>query len=300
MKLKKVISSLSIILALSAFTTISFPDDSEARRFGGRRSIGRTVAPKPAPPAGASVTQQRQNVNQNQAVGGGAAAASRPGMFGGIFGGLLAGTLLGSLFMGGGLGGSGGLLDIIVIGAIAFFAFRFFRSRFGNKNSQNEVSQKYDYQQNNDKNASQDSDNAWDHLRSTPTLEKTQSDTSDADIPASFDTETFLKGAKSLYIRLQEAWDERDLDDIAQFTAPSIFTEIQKQFKEDPTPSKTEILLIEATVIEVKQVGDEEQVSVLFDVDMREDNESGHAKEIWNFTKVAQSGSWKLDGIQQL
>lgn len=304
MKFKKILSSLSIVLALSAFSTISFPDDSEARRFGGSRSIGRTVAPKPAPPAGASVSQQRKNVNQNQTAGG-AAAVNRTGMFGGMLGGLLAGTLLGSLLMGSGFGGGGGFLDIIIIGLIAFFAFRFFKSRSSNTNSRKENNHNYDFQQTNNRNTHEDSNNAWDHLRSEPTAQNSQTETEYSNIPADFDTEKFLTGAKSLYHRMQESWDERDLKDIAQFTAPSFFAEIEKQFKEDQftenlTPSKTEILRVEATVTDVNQVGNEEQVSVLFDVQMREEGELKQVEEIWNFTKTNQSGSWKLDGIQQV
>ena len=305
MKFKKILSSLSIILALSAFTTISFPDDSEARRMGGRRSIGRSIAPKATPPAGARVTQQRQGMNQNQAVGG-AAAMNRTGMFGGMLGGLLAGSLLGSLFMGGGLGGGGGFLDIIIIGLLGFFAYRFFMSRSGNKNSRNGTQRHDEYQQPTGNESNQGSNNAWDRFRNEPKEQSSQYEAQDANIniPADFDEEQFLKGAKPLYLRMQEAWDQRDLDDILQFTSPALFAELAQQANEDPTPSKTEILLVEATVIGVQRVDGEEQVAVLFDVLMREDQTSEateQVKEIWNFSKeINQSGSWKLDGIQQV
>ena len=316
MKLKKILSSLSIILALSAFTTLSFPDDSEAKRFGGRRSVGRTITPKSTPPAGARVTQQRQNINQNQAVNGsGASAMNRTGMFGGMFGGLLAGTLLGSLFMGGsggmaGAGGAGGIgfLDILLIGGIGFFAFRFFKSRSAKSKSHRESSQDYAYKQRNDRDKYQDTGSAWDQLRSEPTRQDTQYETNtqsesnniNVHIPASFDKEKFLPGAKALYVRMQESWDDRNLDDIEQFTTSTLFAEIREQFNDDPTPSKTEILLIDASVLEVTQARGEEHVSVLFDVNMREEGESGQVKEIWNFTKAEESTSWKLDGIQQI
>lgn len=304
MKFKKILSLFSVIIALSAFTTISFPDDSEARRFGGRRSIGRSITPRATPPAGATMTQQRQNINRNQAVGG-AAAMNRTGMFGGMFGGLLAGTLLGSLFMGGGFAG-GGFLDIIIIGLLGFFAYRLFRSRVGNNNTRRETRQNYDYSPPKTQETPQGSNSAWDHLRSEPTIQNIHNENNDANmnIPASFDQEEFLTGAKPLYLRMQEAWDQRDLDDILQFTTPSLFAELKKQTDEDPSPSKTEILLVEATVLDVTQVEDEEHVAVLFDVLMREDQTSDateQVKEIWNFTRTTgQSGSWKLDGIQQV
>ncbi len=310
MKFKKILSSLSIILALSAFATISFPDDSEARRFGSRRSIGRTVTPKASPPAGSSMTQQRQQPNQSAAAaGGGAAAMNRGGMFGGMFGGLLAGTLIGSLLMGGGMGaGAGGFLDIILLGALGFFAYRFFKSRSNNanNNSNRNTQQNHNYQRAKNQNQEQDSNSAWDHLRSEPSTqdEQTINTQTNSDIPQDFDSENFLVGAKALYIRMQESWDNRDLDDIVEFITPNLFGEIKKQYEEDLSPSKTEILLLEASIYAVNQTEDDEQVSVLFDVLMREDQSSENTeqvKEIWNFTKPKNNtASWKLDGIQQV
>jgi hypothetical protein len=55
-----------------------------------------------------------------------------------------------------------------------------------------------------------------------------------------------------MYVRLQTAWDKRDLDDIRQFTSAEVFTEIQQQVQEDPTPGKTELLLITPRIIEVR------------------------------------------------
>lgn len=300
MKLKKAIGMFAIVLSLSAFGTFSMPDDADARRFGSSRSIGRTTTVKPSAPAGVTSSQQ-QNFQQQRGINNnaGAATMNRGGMFGGLLGGLLAGSLLGSLLMGGGFAG-GGLLDIVIIGLLVYFGLKFFRSRRQQNENQNYTNEyRSTYQNPSSADTGYTAGSAWDNLRS----ERVQPQTASADVPAGFDTEEFLAGAKKLYVRMQESWDMRDIDDIKQFTSPIMHKDIEEQFKEDPNPSKTQLLLINASVLEVKEEGDFEQVAVLFDVLMKEqenpDNEQ--VKEIWNFSRdKAHNGSWLLDGIQQL
>lgn len=299
MKFKKTLGMLAIILACSAFGSFSMPDDADAKRFGSSRSIGRTVT-RPATPGftrSQSTTQQRNMANQ-----GGVSALNRTGMFGGLFGGLLAGTLLGSLLGGGGVGGGIGLFDILILGLIGFFAYRFFKSRNQNNNqntneNQNNFQQNYQEPENYTKES-----NAWGNLRSERSSEtNTQADNSEITIPA-FNEEEFLEGAKQLYVRMQESWDMRDLNDIKLFTSEEVYKEIQEQYKEDPNPSKTELLLINCHVVKANAVDSKEFVSVLFDVLLKEqENENNEqVKEIWNFTRDKNADSmWKLDGIQQ-
>lgn len=298
MKLNKLIRIFAVVLALSVFSTFAMPDDADARRFGGGRSIGRTTTVRPSAPAGVTSNQQHFQQQQRSAVNNnaGAATMNRTGMFGGLFGGLLAGTLLGSLLMGGGLGGGGGLLDLIIIGLIVYFGIKFFKNRKQNSNKQSyysQNSQNENYNQSNTQNYQAGSNSAWDNLRSENRAPYTSTGT--------FNTEEFLDGAKKLYVRMQESWDMRDIEDIKQFTSPIMHKDIEEQFKEDPNPSKTEIILINASVLEVKQEGDYEQVAVLFDVMMKEAENPNNeqVREIWNFSRnKAKDGNWILDGIQ--
>jgi predicted lipid-binding transport protein (Tim44 family) len=83
-----------------------------------------------------------------------------------------------------------------------------------------------------------------------------------------------------MYVRLQTAWDKRDLDDIRQFTSAEVFTVIQQQVQEDPAPGKTELLLITPRIIDVRDTDHQTIVAVLFDVMLRE-NEDVLSKQIW-------------------
>lgn len=229
---------------------------------------------------------------------------SRRGMFGGLFGGLLAGTLLGSLLSGGGFAGGFGMLDLIIIGLLIYFGMKFFRNRQQNSNNKQYYSQQSsaDYRNQNSgqsftqNQARNNAAAAWDNLRSDR-HEQTNAHQS----TGTFNTEEFLAGAKQLYVRMQESWDLRDIDDIKQFTSPVMHKDIEEQFKEDPNPSKTQIILINANVLEVRQEGDYEQVAVLFDVLMKEAESADkeQVREIWNFSRnKAKNGTWILDGIQ--
>lgn len=278
------------------------------RSFGGKSFMNRPYS-KPIPSS--PMMRQQPNTSQQIQQGSVANTASRGfGGLGGIFGGLLAGTLIGSLLSGHGFSG-GGFLDLILIAGLVYLAYRLF---FKRKITSNEASV------NNPLYATQQpltsempiscsttlSGTGWESLKSQHTTYS--ADVSNqaipTNIPIDFNEEEFLKGAKAAYVRLNAAWDNRDLEDIQQFTTPGFLKELQQQITENPNPETTEIMLVNASVVDVKKIEDEELVSVYFNVLLRE-NQSQESpievQEIWHFVRPASGeGSWKLDGIQQV
>ncbi|WP_174409617.1 Tim44 domain-containing protein [Desulfovibrio psychrotolerans] len=127
---------------------------------------------------------------------------------------------------------------------------------------------------------------------------------SEANLPPDFDAADFLKGAKMVFARLQHSWDARDMDDIAQFTTPEVHEEIRIQAEQDPAPSSSELLLVNARLMEVKQDENGLLATVFFDVLMRENVDGAsteQVREIWHFLKSAEyDGMWRLDGIEQV
>jgi predicted lipid-binding transport protein (Tim44 family) len=124
-------------------------------------------------------------------------------------------------------------------------------------------------------------------------------------IPKDFDQDDFMKGAKAVYTRLQSSWDKRDLEDIRQFTSKEVWQEISRQAQEDPQPGKTDILRVNARLLEVATSNRHTVASVLFDVMMRESKEDDMAKEvreIWHFSKDDNDPKsfWVLEGLQQV
>ena len=272
--------------------------DADAARFGGGKSFGGSKSmSKPAAPPPASPGLNRGAPGQTTpgAAGAAGAAAPRMGGMGGMLGGLLAGTLIGSLLFGGGFEG-GGMMDILLIGLLLFLAFKLF-SRF-RRPAEAGVPSRY---QSSQPEYAQRSGMDWGQLSGQP--QGTNLDApANAAIPAGFDAEEFLRGAKMAYTRLQASWDKRDLDDIAQFTSPAVLQEVRAQAEDDPDPSTTEVLLINAQLLSVAREGGTERATVHFDVMLREDPKAqttSQSREVWHFMR-SEGASWKLDGIQQV
>ena len=74
--------------------------------------------------------------------------------------------------------------------------------------------------------------------------------------------------------------------------------------KASDTENHTEILKLEAELLEVREIGSELEAVVLFDSIMREDvnAQAEQVREVWHFIKpkVSIQPKWYLDGIQQL
>ncbi len=122
-------------------------------------------------------------------------------------------------------------------------------------------------------------------------------------IPADFDTAGFERNAKVNFIRMQAANDAGNLDDIRQFTTPEMFAEIKMDLAErGNAPQKSEVVNINAQVIEVAEEAERYVVSVRFTGFIRDEIERNDESfdEIWHMTKPRQGGQgWVLGGIQQ-
>ncbi|OBQ46582.1 preprotein translocase subunit Tim44 [Halodesulfovibrio spirochaetisodalis] len=296
---------------LAAVFVIGMSEFADAKRFGGGRSFGS----KPMFSKSFSKPVPKAPLNQNKSAFNNTKQPRR-GLFGGMggmLGGLLAGSLLGSLLFGGGFGGIG-FFDIILLVLAFFFLRKMFRSRRMESQQsayqaggQANYSQQQSYapQQDDFSTMKRQAQDAWSNLRSTPAGGSHAQDVQPEVVtPAGFDTEDFLEGAKVVFNRLQQSWDSRDLDDIKQFTTQEVFESIKQQAKEDPTPSRTEILMSNARLLEVKEDAEGILATVYFDVLMREDasaQQPEQVREVWHFLKSNKDDSmWLLDGIQQL
>jgi hypothetical protein len=123
-------------------------------------------------------------------------------------------------------------------------------------------------------------------------------------VPADFDLEDFLDGARLLYSRLQKSWAARQLEDLAPFTTPEMMDLLRRQAEQDPAPGAVEVLLVTAVLTGITRLAAEERVDVAFSAMLEEDpagrGEKISVKEIWHFVRgPATGGGWRLDGIDQ-
>ena len=301
-----IVATLVIGLAL----TLGDISDADAKRFGGGSSFGgRSSYSAPykrsAIPPTRSASQQQASA-QNQAARQG--MANRGGLMG-MLGGLALGGLLGSLFFGGAFENFN-FMDILVFGGIAWLLYKLFAAKAGTaqRPAYNRTADNYEESQPLQSNpAGFNTDILFNKDKKQSTSQNFQQDADFNDtfaIPEGFDQQAFLSGAKIAYTTLQKAWDDRDLAEIRGLTTDKVFAEIQDQLKASATENHTDILKLDAELLEVREIGSELEAVVLFDVIMREDvnAQAEQVREVWHFIKPKNSiqPKWLLDGIQQL
>src|SRR3569623_866758 len=120
--------------------------------------------------------------------------------------------------------------------------------------------------------------------------------------PAWFDEQNFLRTAKSHFIRLQAASDKGDLADIREYTTPEVFAEVAVQLQErNGAASNTEVLTLNAQLLDFLSEGDHYVTSVRFYGTIREDGAATESfDEIWHLQRaVAGDNNWYIAGLQQ-
>ena len=122
-------------------------------------------------------------------------------------------------------------------------------------------------------------------------------------VPADFDVAGFIRIAKVQFLRMQAAWNEKNLADIREFTTPEVFAEIRMQLDEEKgAVNKSEVVNLDATLLGIETGPIEYLASVRFSGSMRENQaEAVPFEEVWNLGKPIDGRSgWLLAGLQQV
>jgi predicted lipid-binding transport protein (Tim44 family) len=127
-------------------------------------------------------------------------------------------------------------------------------------------------------------------------------------IPAGFDTEAFLAGAKRNFVGLQDAWDRADIPALRAMMTDEMLAEIRAQLAEREShtggqTNKTEVVMLDAEVLGLEDIGSDYMASVEFSGMIREEPSSGPTpfREVWNMTKPKSGSSgWLVAGVQAL
>lgn len=279
-KYMKTFSGMMLSLMIGLAVLLTGLDEASAARLGGGKSFGSKPSystpysspSRAVPSAPSHASQQNQTVRDSM---------SRRGGFMGMLGGLALGGLLGAMFFGGAFEGIN-LMDILLFAVVAFVLFKLFTAR---RPAPQAVAAEGAYQ---------------------PKVSRFDTDvmSGNAARPGDFDEPAFMHGAKVAYQHLQQAWDEGQLSEIRALCTDKVFAELQDQIKQRQGFNRTELLQIDLHILDVRDVGSDREVSVQFDVLLRE--EPGAAPimthEIWHFvrSKFSKQPTWFLDGIQQM
>ena len=126
-------------------------------------------------------------------------------------------------------------------------------------------------------------------------------------IPAGFDADGFVAAAKRNFVTLQDAWDRSDIPALRAMMTDTMLAEIRNQLAEREQhtagqPNKTEVVMLDAQLLGIEDLGDAYMASVEFNGMIREEPSSGPSpfREVWNMTKPTNGGGWLVAGVQAL
>lgn len=286
-----------VLGCLAAFVAMSTViDTAEAARLGSRRSSGiQRQITTPQRQAVPPTTAPQQQYAQNPAAQPAPQPAAQPSgwrRWAGPLAGLAAGVGLAALLSHFGMGGdfAGLLLGVLLIVVV----IALLRRLMAGKASQRPAPAYAGYGAT---------------PRETPTaFEAAQApaaqSSSRRNIPAGFDVTSFERQAKVNFVRLQAANDAGNLVDIREFTSPEMFAEIKLDIDaRGGKPQKTDVVMLDAEVLEVVEENARYVASVHFSGTLREEDGSAPEpfSEVWHLTKpVDGNRGWVLSGIQQI
>ena len=251
-------------------------EHAEARRMGGGGNVGSFSRSAERPAA-----SPNQAAPARQAQPGQAAGSRMPGMLGGM----LAGGLIAALFFGGAFDELR-LMDMLLVAGLGFLLFRLLARRrtavAGGPQQRTEPSPHV----------------APQAFQSAPGATFGGGDF--GSLPAWFDRERFLSGAKEHFMTLQRAWDNNDSSGIQEYVTPELYNLLREERAKHPANNRTEVVRLFAELGDVREIGNQAEATVIFHGILDENHESTEFNETWHLTREMRDGApWYLQGIEQ-
>ncbi|GAA4424271.1 Tim44-like domain-containing protein [Acidovorax lacteus] len=324
-------------VVLVAMLAVAHPD-ADARRMGSGKSVGQqssnVTQRDAAPTAPAAPAQNAAAAKPATPAAAAPAAAAQPKKpWGAMLGGLAAGLGLAWLAHSLGFGeGFAQFLMILLFAVLAFALFKLFmRSRqsahtsaqsplaFQGAGSASSAQVPPQYSPNNVGNDAsarpwERSSMAFDTSRgaqaasSGVVIGSALGGSQNWGIPADFDVQGFVEAAKRNFVTLQAAWDRSDISTLRSMMTDTMVQEIRTQLAEREAqrgaqPNQTDVVMLEAQLLGIEDLGDGYMASVEFSGMIREEPSAGPSpfREVWNMTKPKSGTSgWLVAGVQAL
>ncbi len=295
-----------LAVSLAAVLTVALPvQDAEAKRLSGggmKRNVPTQTTPNTPPAQQPAAPQQAAPAKQAAAAPATPAAAPKRSWMGPLAG-LAAGLGLAALASHFGFGDElASLMTMLLLGLVAAVVIGFLVRRFAKPKAQlagagagaGMAGANFRMQP---EMPAQPQPSAWQPQSTAPVAAASASTSA---VPADFDAAGFEKIAKQVFIRLQAANDAGDQADLRRFTTPQMYASIQQELLERAgRTQRTDVMQLDASVVDVATENGQQIVSVRFWGLIREESEqaAGNFDEIWH---LVQSGEgWLIAGIQQ-
>jgi predicted lipid-binding transport protein (Tim44 family) len=307
---KSIFVALTLVIAGLAVSLA--PGDADAKRLGGGKPAGmqrQAPPPQQATPANNAAPQQTAPVAgaTAPAAAGTAAAAGKRSWLGPIAG-IAAGLGLAALFSHLGMGeGFANILTMLLMAGVAFFVIRWLLRRF----AAGAGASKGGLQMAGAGANGSGGGSARPFTPIEPTMQRTAVGAAPvapavsagplATMPEGFDAQDFERTAKMIFVRLQAANDAGEVEDLRKFTTPELFASLRVDLQERTgKPQQTDVLQLEAKVVDTVKEDNQWIVSVRFSGLIREASEQGAERfeELWHLVKpVDGRREWAIAGI---
>ena len=309
-----VFTAACICAAVFLFMTVeAFARVGGSRSSGSRGSRSMSTPTRPSAPSTPSSTATSPSTSTSATpsqVPPPQTGGFMRGMMGGLAGGFLGSMLFGGLGgMGsGGLGGDGGfgLLDIILLGGLAYLGYRFFMKRrqeqaVWSPPGAGTTSGPYAAPSVVADPAGDDRNKGLEYIRR---------------MDPSFDAKAFGETASDVFFRLQGGWTRRDLSPVSGLLTDEMRATLQadaEALKAKGRINRLENISVRnVEITEAWQESGQDYVTVLFQANLLDytTDEAGKVlsgsetvpvkfEEFWTFTRPVGPGAWRLSAIQQ-
>jgi predicted lipid-binding transport protein (Tim44 family) len=308
-----------MLFTLFFFLCFLIPDEVLARAGGGRSSSGsrgsRSYSAPASPTSPSPASPSRSVASPTPAA---PQPMQQPSMWrsiaGGVMGGLIGGMLFRSLGFAGGEGGMGGgigLFEIILIGGILYFIYRFIKRR-------REEATAGAYYQGQSAGSASPSPGFGPSMGSPAAEDEVGRGISHVrQMDAGFDEKVFTDACSDVFFQIQGAWANRDMS-----TAKSVLTdemygilsEDARKLKEEKKINRLDNIAVRTVEItEVWQEAGQDYITVRFLANLLDYTIDESTKQVltgsrtepvkfeeyWTFTRPVGKNTWKLSAIQQ-
>ncbi len=121
-------------------------------------------------------------------------------------------------------------------------------------------------------------------------------------LPAGFDMNGFLAGARDHYRTLQEAWNKNDLAKIQEYVTPSLYNDLREERATLPGDQHTEVLFVDAELVRADHTASESELSIKFTGRYRDTTEGVEEPitDIWHLRRdlTHPDAPWLIEGIE--
>jgi len=314
--MKRTVALTSIAMIL--LSVCVWTSETWARAGGGKSTGSRGSRTSSSPQSPETTSSSRQAVppsavQQSMPQRSGWMSGLTGGIMGFALGGLLGGMLFGGL--GGGLFGGVGLLEILLIGGLLYFAFAYMRRR-----QQPTPASPYGYAP--PQGTETPSWQSESMPGATASMAATESDLERGirhirQMDSTFDPVHFTAAASDVFFQVQAAWMGRDMEPIRHLVTPEIYEQMHKEcdrLRVERHINRLENIAVRSTeVTEVWQESGQDFVTVhllasLLDYTVEEGSnrlvagsrtEPVKFEEYWTFTRPVGPHAWQLGAIQQ-